>query len=122
MWIGVIPTIRVELSVSALNPSNCALAHVIRLTGCTTNAQVCENWKSTTITARQAMRQLAIPIQTDRVTTKDAVTIESSDGAETTSDLTVHVNEDFPLFAYCLGVKSKLINTQPVPWVPPNRP
>ena len=108
--------------MSELHPSISTLALVILLTGCTTNAQVCENWKTKTITARQAMRQLAIPIQTNRVTTKDAVTIESSDGTKTSSDLTVQVSEDFPLFAYCLGVKNKLINTQLVPWVRPNRP
>ena len=108
--------------MSELHPSISTLALVILLTGCTTNAQVCENWKTKTITARQAMRQLAIPIQTNRVTTKDAVTIKSSDGTKTSSDLTVQVSEDFPLFAYCLGVKNKLINTQLVPWVRPQRP
>ena len=122
MWSGEIAAIRVETDVTKLHPSISTLAFVILLTGCTTNAQVCENWKRKTITARQAMRQLAIPIQTDRITTKDAVTIKSSDGTKTSSDLTVQVSEDFPLFAYCLGVKNKLINTQLVPWVRPQRP
>ena len=81
----------------------------ILLTGCSSTAVVCQQWRNKQITDEKALAILGIDPTPVKTVAKDAAPIIHSDGTEVTGDVTVTISGASKVGAYCLGIEHGMI-------------
>ena len=84
------------------------------LTGCSTSAVVCQQWRNKQITDEKALAILGVRLQPKKQTAKDGVTIEYSDGTKTKTDFTVTTSDGANVYFYCDLIKHGLLDSSTV--------
>ena len=82
----------------------------ILLTGCSSTAVVCQQWRNKQITDEKALAILGIDPTPVKTVAKDAAPIIHSDGTEVTGDVTVTISGASKVGAYCLGIEHGELN------------